>query len=61
MRIHAGETVICPAGEKLWHGAAAGTFMSHRAMLEAKPGGGGPTTWLEPVPTDRCARAGQSV
>jgi hypothetical protein len=33
-----------------WHGAAAETFMSHLAMLEARPGGGDPTTWLEPVP-----------
>jgi hypothetical protein len=24
--------------------------MSHLAMLEARPGGGDPTTWLEPVP-----------
>ena len=24
-------------------------FMSHLALLEAKPDGGDPTTWLEPV------------
>ncbi|MFF3241788.1 cupin domain-containing protein [Micromonospora sp. NPDC002931] len=49
VRIHAGETVICPPDEEHWHGAAADTFMSHLAMLEAKPDGGDPTTWLEPV------------
>ncbi|MEV6490102.1 cupin domain-containing protein, partial [Actinoplanes sp. NPDC051633] len=40
LRIHAGETVICPPGEDHWHGAAPDTFMSHLAMLEARPGGG---------------------
>jgi len=50
LRIHAGETVICPPDEDHWHGAAADTFMSHLAMLEALPDGGDPTTWLEPVP-----------
>jgi quercetin dioxygenase-like cupin family protein len=49
LRIHAGETVVCPPGEDHWHGAAADTFMSHLAMLEAKPDGADPTTWLEPV------------
>jgi quercetin dioxygenase-like cupin family protein len=48
-RIHAGETVLCPPDEDHWHGAAADTFMSHLAMLEALPDGGDPTTWLEPV------------
>ncbi|GAA0901084.1 (R)-mandelonitrile lyase [Virgisporangium aurantiacum] len=51
-RIHAGETVVCPPDEDHWHGAAAGTFMSHLAMLEARPDGGDPTTWLEPVPEE---------
>jgi quercetin dioxygenase-like cupin family protein len=49
VRIHAGETVICPPDEEHWHGAAADTFMSHLAMLENLPDGGDPTTWLEPV------------
>jgi quercetin dioxygenase-like cupin family protein len=52
VRIHAGETVVCPPGEEHWHGAAADTFMSHLALLEAKPDGGDPTTWLEPVAQD---------
>jgi quercetin dioxygenase-like cupin family protein len=49
LRIHAGETVVCPPGEDHWHGAAAATFMSHLAMLEGLPDGGDPTTWLEPL------------
>ena len=52
LRIHAGETVVCPPGEDHWHGAAADTFMSHLAMLENLPGGQDPTTWLEPVPAE---------
>ena len=59
LRIHAGETVICPPGEEHWHGAAADTFMSHLAMLEALPDGADPTTWLEPVPQDRYEEANQ--
>jgi quercetin dioxygenase-like cupin family protein len=50
LRVRAGDTVVCPPGEEHWHGAAADTFMSHLAMLEALPGGEDPTTWLEPVP-----------
>jgi quercetin dioxygenase-like cupin family protein len=49
LRIHAGETVIWPPGGDRWQGAGADTFMSHLAILEAKPDGGDPTTWLEPV------------
>jgi quercetin dioxygenase-like cupin family protein len=49
VRVHAGDTVICPPGEEHWHGATDDTFMGHLAMLEALPDGGDPTTWLEPV------------
>jgi quercetin dioxygenase-like cupin family protein len=58
-RIHAGETVVCPPEEEHWHGAAADTFMSHLAMLEALPDGSDPTTWLEPFPDDDYAAADQ--
>jgi quercetin dioxygenase-like cupin family protein len=47
LRVHAGQTVVCPPDEDHWHGAAADTFMSHLAMLEGLPGGEDPTTWLE--------------
>jgi quercetin dioxygenase-like cupin family protein len=59
VRVRAGDTVLCPPGEEHWHGAAADTFMSHLAMLEAKPDGADPTTWLEPVPQDEYEEANQ--
>jgi quercetin dioxygenase-like cupin family protein len=49
IRVRAGDTVVCPPDEEHWHGAAANTFMSHLAMLEAKPDASDPTTWLEPL------------
>ena len=36
---------------------AADTFMSHLAMLEALPGGGDPTTWLEPLTDEQYQKA----
>jgi quercetin dioxygenase-like cupin family protein len=60
VRIHAGETVICPPGEEHWHGAAADTFMSHFALLENKPDGSDPTTWLEPVTDEQYEQANKS-
>jgi len=57
VRVRAGDTVVCPPDEEHWHGAAADTFMSHLAMLEARPDGGDPTTWLEPLPDERYVEA----
>jgi quercetin dioxygenase-like cupin family protein len=57
VRIHAGETVVCPPSEEHWHGAGTDTFMSHLAMLEAEPDGGDPTTWLEPVTDEQYEQA----
>ena len=57
--IRAGDTVICPPDEEHWHGAAAGTFMSHLAMLENQPDGSDPTTWLEPVSDAQYGQATQ--
>ena len=59
VRIHAGETVLCPPDEEHWHGAASDTFMSHLALLENLPGGGDPTTWLEPAPGEQYRAADQ--
>jgi quercetin dioxygenase-like cupin family protein len=59
VHIHAGETVICPPAEEHWHGAAADTFMSHLAMLEARADGSDPTTWLEPVSDELYEQAGK--
>jgi quercetin dioxygenase-like cupin family protein len=60
VRARAGDTVVCPPGEDHWHGATADTFMSHLALLEAKPDGSDPTTWLEPVPEDHYKAANQT-
>ncbi len=60
VHVRAGDTVVCPPGEEHWHGAAAETFMSHLAMLEAKPDGSDPTTWLEPVPDEQYQKADQA-
>jgi quercetin dioxygenase-like cupin family protein len=60
VRIHAGETVICPPGEEHWHGAMTDTFMSHFALLENKPDGSDPTTWLEPVTDEQYEQANKS-
>jgi quercetin dioxygenase-like cupin family protein len=57
--VRAGDTVICPPDEEHWHGAAADTFMSHLAMLEALPDGGDPTTWLEPLPDEDYRKANE--
>jgi quercetin dioxygenase-like cupin family protein len=48
IRMRPGDTVYTPPGQEHWHGATAGNFMCHLAMLEGIPGGDG-TTWLEPV------------
>jgi quercetin dioxygenase-like cupin family protein len=57
VRVRAGDTVVCPPGEEHWHGATAGNFMSHLAMLESLPGGEDPTTWLEPVTDEQYRKA----
>lgn len=57
VRARPGETVVCPPDEEHWHGATADTFMSHLALLEARPDGGDPTTWLEPVTDEQYERA----
>ncbi|KUJ68158.1 cupin [Streptomyces albus subsp. albus] len=37
--IRAGDTVWIEPGERHWHGAAPGTFMTHLATVEATPDG----------------------
>jgi quercetin dioxygenase-like cupin family protein len=44
--IGAGDTVWVPPGERHWHGAAAGSFMSHTAISL------GTTHWAEEVADD---------
>jgi len=45
--IRAGDVVVCPPGEKHWHGATATTGMSHIAIQEALDGK--VVDWLEKV------------
>ena len=54
--MRAGDTVWTPPGEEHWHGATAGNFMCHIALLEGTGDGDG-TTWLEPVTDDDYAAA----
>src|SRR5207302_10669398 len=39
IRMRPGDTVYTPPGQEHWHGATAGNFMCHLAMLEGIPGG----------------------
>lgn len=61
VRVRAGDTVISPPEEEHWHGATSENFMSHLALLESRPDGGDPTTWLEPVPQDQFQQADQRL
>src|SRR4051812_49969737 len=45
-RIHPGDVVSCPAGEKHWHGATPETAMTHIAIVEALDGR--TVDWMEP-------------
>jgi quercetin dioxygenase-like cupin family protein len=45
--IRAGDVVVCPPGEKHWHGATETTAMSHIAIQEALDGK--VVEWLEKV------------
>ena len=58
IRMRPGDTVYTPPGQEHWHGATAGNFVCHLAMLEGIPGGDG-TTWLEPVTDDQYQAANE--
>ena len=45
--VHPGDIVWFPSGEKHWHGATAGTAMSHIAIQEKL--NGSPVDWMEHV------------
>jgi len=45
--IRAGDVVVCPPGEKHWHGATPTTAMTHIAIQESL--NGSPVTWMEHV------------
>ncbi|MEU2132706.1 cupin domain-containing protein [Streptomyces sp. NPDC018352] len=56
VRVSAGETVKCPAGEEHWHGATDNALMAHIATVVGDGKGDG-TTWLEPVTDEQFAQA----
>lgn len=56
VRVSAGETVKCPAGEEHWHGATDTNLMAHLALVVGDVDGDG-TTWLEPVTDDQYSTA----
>lgn len=56
VRVSAGETVKCPAGEEHWHGATDSTLMAHIATVVSDGKGDG-TTWLESVTDEQFAQA----
>ncbi|MET7300764.1 cupin domain-containing protein [Embleya sp. NPDC005575] len=56
VRVTAGNTVTCPAGEEHWHGATDTTLMAHLALTVGDDTGDG-TTWLEPVTDEEYAAA----
>ena len=58
IRMRPGDTVYTPSGQEHWHGATAGNFMCHLAMLEGAHGADG-TTWLEPVSDEQYQAANE--
>ena len=58
IRMRPGDTVYTPPGQEHWHGATAGNFMCHLAMLEGVHGADG-TTWLEPVTDEQYQAANE--
>jgi quercetin dioxygenase-like cupin family protein len=53
--MRAGDTVVTPAGEWHWHGAAPDRFMTHLAIWEAPPDGGLETEWGDLVSDEEYA------
>lgn len=51
--MRAGDTVVTPAGEWHWHGAAPDRFMTHLAVWEAPDGG--ETQWGDQVTDEEYA------
>mgnify|MGYP005820596461 CR=1 FL=1 len=54
LEIRAGDTVVTPAGEWHWHGAAPDRFMTHLAVWEACDGGE-ETEWGDQVTDEEYA------
>ena len=58
IRMRPGDTVYTPPGQEHWHGATAGNFMCHLAMLEGAHGADG-AAWLEPVTDEQYQAANE--
>ena len=58
-KIHPGDVVWCPPGEKHWHGATSTTGMTHIAILESLDGKN--VNWMEHVTDDEYAAGEQSA
>lgn len=52
VEMRAGDTVVTPAGEWHWHGAAPDRFMTHLAIWETPDSGGAETEWGDLVTDD---------
>lgn len=55
VEMRAGDTVVTPAGEWHWHGAAPDRFMTHLAIWEAASGSGEETNWGDLVSDEEYA------
>jgi quercetin dioxygenase-like cupin family protein len=59
--MRSGDTVVTPAGEWHWHGAAPDRFMTHLAIWEAPADGGQETEWGELVTDEEYAAIAAEV
>ena len=55
VEMRTGDTVVTPAGEWHWHGAAPDRFMTHLAIWEAPAAGGQETEWGDLVSDEEYA------
>lgn len=60
LTLEPGRTVWIPPQEEHWHGALAGSLMSHIAAQEADEHGEA-VTWLEPVSDEEFTRANEAA
>jgi len=57
--IRPGDVVLCPLGEKHWHGASPTTAMTHIAIVEQLDGKG--VDWMEKVSDEEYAAASRQL
>jgi quercetin dioxygenase-like cupin family protein len=59
VKIRAGDVILCPPGEKHWHGASPDTSLTHIAVQEALDGKA--VEWLEKVSDEEYAAAASNA